>query len=261
MFKNLWCGLALFAAASHPGLADQWNKNFTVGAQPEVRVDTNDADVAVRVSNVTAIGARVITSGWRIGPGDVRVAEHQTGDHVDLEVKIPPLHFNFGQRWVKIELEVPPATKADIHTGDGNIRATGLRGPIKLVTHDGNITGEDCDGALEASSGDGNIHVHGRFSSLDLHSGDGNIEAEVRPGSRMTGSWTVRSGDGGVTLRLPHDFAADLEAHTGDGSITVDLPVTTRGGEHENSLVGKLNGGGALLTIHTGDGSIHLSQM
>lgn len=77
----------------------------------------------------------------------------------------------------------------------------------------------------------------------------------------MTGSWTVHSGDGGVTLRLPDGFAANIDAHTGDGRITVDLPLTTNGGIQEHSVSGKLNGGGSLLTIHTGDGSIHLARL
>ena len=206
---------------------------------------------------------RVYTSGWRIGPGDVYVTEHQAGDRVEINVKVPQLHFNFnfGNRWVKIEVTVPTATKADVHTGDGNIRADGLRGPTKLVTHDGNIEGEGFDGALEATSGDGNIRIRGKFTGLNLRSGDGNIDAEVAPGSHMATTWSVHTGDGGVTVRLPEGFAANVDAHTGDGHITVDLPLTTDGGIHENQVSGKLNGGGATLTVHTGDGSVHLARL
>ena len=100
-----------------------------------------------------------------------------------------------------------------------------------------------------------------RFDGLNLHSGDGNIDAEVQPRSRMGTGWTMHSGDGNVTLRLPDCFAADLDAHTGDGHITVDLPLTSTGTKQENALNGKLNGGGQTLTIHTGDGSIHLQRI
>jgi hypothetical protein len=71
----------------------------------------------------------------------------------------------------------------------------------------------------------------------------------------------VHTGDGGVTLRLPDGFAANLDAHTGDGHITVDLPMTTDGGIHEDSVSGKLNGGGQVLTVRTGDGSVHLTRL
>jgi hypothetical protein len=261
MFKIILCASAVCAAAAFPVRADQWSKTFTVGAAPDLRIETSDANVTLRAANVGAIEAHVYTSGWRIGPGDVHVTDHQTGDRVEIDVKVPPLHFNLGSRWVKIEVTVPTATKADVHTGDGNIRADGLHGPARLVTHDGNIDGEGFDGALEATSGDGNIRIRGKFTGLNLRSGDGNIEAEVAPGSRMTTSWSVHTGDGGVTLRLPDGFAANVDAHTGDGRITVDLPLTTEGGIHENDISGKLNGGGQTLTVHTGDGSVHLSRL
>jgi DUF4097 and DUF4098 domain-containing protein YvlB len=260
MFQSIFYTSVLLAAASPLALAEQWSKTFHTGAAPELRVETNDANVTVRAGGA-AIEARVIAAGWKIGPGEVHVTEHQSGDRVELEVKVPPLHFNLGNRSVRIELQVPADTRTDIHTGDGNIRADGLRGKTKLVTHDGNIEGEGFDGALEATSGDGNIRVRGKFQGLDLRSGDGNIDAEVRAGSRLASSWTVHSGDGGVTVRLPDGLAADLEAHTGDGRITVDLPLTTSGGIQGNSVSGKLNGGGPTLTIHTGDGSIHLARL
>lgn len=261
MFKSIFWASTLCAAAAFPALADQWSKSFHVGAAPELRIETSDANVTLRAANISTIEARVYTSGWGIGPGEVHVTDHQTGDRVEIDVKVPTMHFSLGNRWVKIEVQVPNATKADVHTGDGNIRADGLRGDTRLVTHDGNIDGEGFDGALEGTSGDGNIHVRGKFSGLNLRSGDGNIEVEVAPGSRMATGWTVHTGDGGVTLRLPDGFAANLDAHTGDGHITVDLPLTTDGGIHDNQVSGKLNGGGATLSVHTGDGSVHVARL
>jgi len=261
MSTNLLWASALCASVAFPVLADQWSKSFTVGAAPELRIETSDANVMLRTGGVKTIEAHVYTSGWRIGPGEVHVFDHQSGDRVEIEVKFPTVHFNWGNRWVKIEVQIPAATKADVRTGDGNIRADGLRAPAKLVTHDGNIDGEGFEGTLEASSGDGNIHVRGRFTGLDLHSGDGNIVAEVAPGSHMAGGWTVHTGDGSVTLRLPDGFAANLDAHTGDGHITVDLPLSAEGGMHEDSVTGKLNGGGPVLTVRTGDGSVHLTRL
>ncbi len=246
MLKPIFWTIILCAAGSHGALADQWTKSFKVGAAPELRVETGDGNVTLRAANVSSIEARVITSGWKIGPGEIEVIDRQSGDHVELNVKFPRTNFslgNFGHRSVRIEVQIPRQTRVNVHTGDGN------------------IDGEGFEGALDASSGDGNIRVRGKFEALTLRSGDGNIEAEVRPGSRMSSSWTVRSGDGGVTLRLPDGFAADVEAHTGDGRITVDLPLTTSGGIRENSVSGKLNGGGPVLTVHTGDGAIHLARM
>ncbi|HUJ20287.1 MAG TPA: hypothetical protein VLX58_02140, partial [Bryobacteraceae bacterium] len=62
------------------------------------------------------------------------------------------------------------------------------------------------------------------------------------------------------TVRLPQNFAADLDAHTGDGKITVDFPLTTSGSISTSELRGKINGGGQTLAIHTGDGPIRVER-
>jgi hypothetical protein len=61
-------------------------------------------------------------------------------------------------------------------------------------------------------------------------------------------------------VQLPAAFAADVELHTGDGHISLDMPVSVEGQLGHHDIRGKLNGGGNLLTIHTGDGSIRLEK-
>ena len=59
---------------------------------------------------------------------------------------------------------------------------------------------------------------------------------------------------------MPHDLSADVDLHTSDGHIDLDLPVSAEGKLRQNDIHGKINGGGPLLTIRTGDGSIHLKK-
>ena len=61
--------------------------------------------------------------------------------------------------------------------------------------------------------------------------GDGNIDAEYqRQRFARNPGWMLRTGDGNMHLRLPGNFAADISgAHTGDGSVRVDFPMTTSG--------------------------------
>jgi hypothetical protein len=59
---------------------------------------------------------------------------------------------------------------------------------------------------------------------------------------------------------VPENLAADVDLHTGDGHIDLDMPVTAAGKIRQGEVRGKLNGGGNLLVIHTGDGSIRLRK-
>src|SRR5262249_21320959 len=100
----------------------------------------------------------------------------------------------------------------------------------------------------------------GRFDSLNLKTNDGSIDVRALKGSRMSTSWNFRSGDGSITLRLPDNFQADLDAHAGDGGIDTNFSIVTSGKIGRSELRGKLNGGGSLLTARTGDGAIHIQK-
>lgn len=258
--------VSLAAALAHTALlADEWSKKFVVTGRPELRIDANDGSVNIRTWDRKEIDARVSTVGWRIAPTEVQVIDRQSGDRVELEIRIPhrpfSVNFGIGRRSVRLELQVPVELYSDIHTGDGAITVEGVHGETRLSTGDGHIEAYQLDGRLNAQTGDGRVRVRGRFDLLNLHTGDGSIEAEIENGSKMTTEWTIRTGDGHVTLRLPDSFSAELDVHTGDGHIESDLPVTVTGMRHEHELRGKLNAGGAPLVIRTNDGSIRLERL
>ena len=69
---------------------------------------------------------------------------------------------------------------------------------------------EGVDGTLRAHSGDGHVRVRGRFDNLDISTSDGRIEAEALAGSSIGTGWNLSTGDGGVTVMIPENFAADI---------------------------------------------------
>jgi hypothetical protein len=260
MRRPLIAVAAVVLAFSALAAADEWKKTYQVTGTPELRVDAGDGNVRIISWGRSEVQAQVFTEGWRIGPDDVRITERQMGNRVEIEIRLPRTHFNFGHRSLRVELAVPRQANLDVHTSDGNITADALKGDSRFASGDGNLDIRGYDGALRASTGDGNIQLLGRFDTLDVHTGDGRIDAEAQRGSRMTGEWSLRSGDGSIILRLPDGFAADLDAHTADGRISVDLPITVSGSISQTRLRGKLNGGGQILELRSGDGNISLRR-
>jgi DUF4097 and DUF4098 domain-containing protein YvlB len=255
--------LVLAAAAVVPASADEWSKSYNVSANPDLRIETTDANIRVTTWDQNTIEAKVITSRYKIGEGGIKVEERQTGNSVEIEVRYPHHNVNFnwgsGHR-VDIIVQMPRQANVNLRTGDGKIELSDLKGTMNLHSGDGSEELQNLDGKLHASTGDGHIRASGRFDELELKTGDGHLDAVARAGSTMGSSWRLESGDGSVSLELPPDLAADVDLHTGDGHIDVDMPVTTEGKIRTNDIHGKLNGGGSLLTIHTGDGSIHLRK-
>ena len=263
MTKTIVWGSALCALAAAPPGGPVEQKASPWAPRPSCASKPADANVNVRAANVKTIEAHVYTTGWRIGPGDVHVIDHQTGDHVDIEVKVPQLHFNFGNRSVKIELQIPATTKIDVLHRRRQCPRRWPAWPRQTGDlDDGNIDGEGFEGTLDASSGDGNIHVRGKFSAPQPRAAATAISRRRwRPGRIWHLAGPCTPAMAASPCVLPDGFAANLDAHTGDGHITVDLPVTAEGGIHEDSVSGKLNGGGPVLTVRTGDGSVHLARL
>jgi len=261
--RGLLSVVALTIAAVLPASAEEWSKTYTLSGKPDLRIETTDANIRVTTWDHHTIEAKVITNRYKIGEGGIRVEEHQTGDSVEIEVRYPHHNFNFewgsGHR-VEIIVQMPREGDVNLRTGDGKIELADLKGTMNLHSGDGSESLEGVDGKLHASAGDGHIRASGRFDELELKTGDGHVDAIAKPGSTLGANWRLESGDGSVSLEVPPDLSADVDLHTGDGHIDLDMPVSTEGKIRQNEVHGKLNGGGSLLTIHTGDGSIHLRK-
>jgi Toastrack DUF4097 len=253
----------LLLLATSVAFADDWNKTYNVAGTPDLKVTTSDAAIRVSTWDRNVIEARVTTLGYKIGEGGIRIVEHQTGNIVEIEVKYPhygDVHFGWHNRNVRIEIQMPKNGNANIRTGDGSVRLAGLTGKMDIFTGDGSVEVDSVDGMLHAHTGDGHIRAYGRFDDLALDTGDGRIDATALPDSKLTTDWRINTGDGSVSLRVPDTLAADVELHTSDGHIDFDLPITTSGRFKSNTISGKMNGGGRMIRVHTGDGSIRLAR-
>jgi DUF4097 and DUF4098 domain-containing protein YvlB len=242
--------------------ADEWSKTYTISDKPDLRVETSDANLRVDTWDKKTIEVHVTSSRYKIGEDGIRIFEHQTGDSVQLELRYPHHVFSIqiGSSRVDVEVHMPREGRVNLHTGDGFIELANFKGDMDLESGDGHQEVNSVDGKLRAKTGDGHIRATGRFDSLDLNTGDGRIEARVLQGSTMTTGWTIHTGDGNVSLQLPANFAADVDLHTSDGRIEVEMPVTVEGRMGGKDIRGKMNGGGNLLTVRTGDGSIDIEK-
>ena len=243
--------------------AEEWTKTYQVGDKPSLRVDTNDASVEITRGASRTVSARVIAEGYSIGGSGVRVTERQDADKVDLQVHVPNRlghPHQHASRECASRCRFPRKPLSTCTPATATSAVDGISGQARIDTGDGHIQVRNFNGGLHAHTGDGHMTIDGVLTDVDLRTGDGHIDLTVRPGSKMSNGWLIHTSDGRVEARLPQDFAAELYAHTGDGHIQLDMPVTVNGSIERSRIRGKLNGGGPLLEITTGDGSIHISK-
>ena len=255
--------------AAVPARADEWSKTYNLTGQPDLRVETSDANLHVSTWDQSSIEARVIATGYKIAEDGIRIEEHQTGNVVEIDVRYPHrgviinLGSAIGHR-VDIAIHMPREGRVDLHTGDGKIDLGNFKGEMVLRSGDGSQEIDGVDGKLRATTGDGHIRANGRFDELELKTGDVTRLARANPHRRGHGSPVCSRV---VTVPSPLSSLPNLAAPmwTCRASIRrhiarLDIPVTTTGKIRENEVHGKLNGGGNLLVIHTGDGSIRLRK-
>ncbi len=283
-FALVTLSIVCFAVAG-TARADNWSKTYPISGRAHFRFNTQRGEIDLVGTTDKQISVNIDTVGRRINPDDVAIDEHQSGDAVDIDVRVPHDHHAFfisidtGRTSIHITIHVPVDSDIDVHsgdgrisaanvngeshldTGDGTIRADHFHGNVRIHTGDGRIEGFDFDGALYADSGDGHITVRGRFDRLDLRSGDGTIEAAAEANSKMTASWTLRTGDGHIYIRLPENFGAEVDAHTGDCRVTFGYPITMSGTMDRGTIRGKMGAGGETLMLRSGDGSISIDKL
>jgi DUF4097 and DUF4098 domain-containing protein YvlB len=261
-------------------------KHFAVTGKADVVLSTFDGSIEIRPWDKPEVQVVIEKRGRdkdAVSVIDVHV--DQKGNHVEVTVTEPKrdrafgFHFN-NFRSAKLIVSLPASSdvgaksgdgsidvervtgRLELRSGDGSIRGRQLGGDVNAHTGDGSIKLDGVAGTLVVDTGDGNIDVRGKLTGVRARSGDGTVMIHAESGSAPSGDWDITTGDGSVTLEVPEGFGAELDAHTGDGSIRMhDITLSNVTGEiGKRSVRGRLGPGGRAVRVRTGDGSITLKR-
>ncbi|MBZ5556652.1 MAG: DUF4097 domain-containing protein [Acidobacteriia bacterium] len=279
-------GCVDIASADLGKYVEREEKHFTTAGRPDVSVSTFDGSIEIRPWDKPEVQVVVEKHARdKADADDIDVRAEQNGDHVIVEVKSRKDDHAFHIGWnvsrsARLIVSAPATADVAARSGDGSIDVERISGRLELKSGDGTIHGRDLGGAVTAHSGDGSIRLDGVSGALDVdtgdgsivvagkltsvraRSGDGNVTVRVEPGSAPSADWNITTGDGSVTLEVPEGFGAELDAHTGDGRVSLhDVTVSNVVGEIGKSTVkGRIGSGGPALRVRTGDGSITLRR-
>jgi len=204
-------------------------------------------------------------------------------------------YINLNNISVDYEITVPDDTTLRAHTGSGDQTIEGLRGNVELEsgsgdlklarltgemsfkTGSGNVRGRELSGAARIKAGSGDIDVEETsVGDLDIRTGSGNItvsginggfhaeagSGDIRGKGAPKNTWSVRTGSGNVALNVPSDASFDVDISTSSGTVSLGHPVTTtlqgRIQESRKSVIGKVRGGGPVVSVHTGSGDVQV---
>jgi hypothetical protein len=144
-------------------------------------------------------------------------------------------------------------------SGNGRVRVDGAGAPVRASSGNGAVSVAGARGPVNASSGNGDVSVTTSLGPVTASSGNGTLDIrmdQLRDSERMEFS----TGNGRIRLTVPSDFAAEIDANTGNGEVVSDFPITITGRLSKTRVRGTINGGGARVRLVSGNGQIELRQ-
>ena len=139
---------------------------------------------------------------------------------------------------VRFTVELPDGVPFVGRTVNGDIEAFDLESDVSLVTVNGDVK-VSTTGSAEATTVNGSIDA--TMGMLDPRGGA-----------------SFNTVNGSITLDLPDDVDADLDASWLNGGLDSDLPIQLSGRLRRNRARGALGRGGPELTLKTINGSIRI---
>jgi hypothetical protein len=145
----------------------------------------------------------------------------------------------------------------DVETSGGRIEATGGRGSLRAETSGGAVTVANFAGDTKVETSGGRLRLANISGKLSGETSGGSIDAILS--SPVPGDVRLETSAGAIRVVAPANAALNVDAETGTGGVTTDLPIMNTKASRD-SLKGTINGGGKTLVLRTGAGSIGIAS-
>lgn len=290
-------GLVPMAAAAcdvtlgGPEFSVREEKTFTVTGPAQLTLQTWDGSIEVRGWDRNEVRIEVEKRGADQAAVDlIKVKTGQAGNAITVEIPKPsPMETGGLRRSSSARLIVSAPLKTslvarsgdgsikirriagtvDLDTDDGSISLDEVSGELKVRTGDGSIAGSDLGGHVAVKTGDGSIDLMGVLAGLTVETHDGSVEIVARRGSRPDRPWEITTGDGSIAMSVPEDFAAEIDAHSGDGRVIVEQGGSSASRDRKNkdddsersSVKASIGSGGQPVRLRTGSGRITVKAL
>jgi hypothetical protein len=227
---------------------DEWKRTYKVGTGGRFEIININGQIVAEAGDgdeVEVLAQRSVKASNDERARDLlsklEMREEVGDSRVRVEVRVPRL--SGWSQTITWTIRVPKGLAVDLRTTNGGVKLTNLDGNIRARATNGGVTGTGLTATnLDAAVTNGGVDI---------------TVASVPEGSVVD----LESTNGGVTLTLPGDSKADITARCVNGGIAVNgLSVEVLGEQTKRHLEGKLNGGGARISLETVNGGVRLNR-
>ncbi|MCI0515530.1 DUF4097 family beta strand repeat-containing protein [candidate division KSB1 bacterium] len=148
-----------------------------------------------------------------------------------------------GQFSVEYELTIPRQAAIQVRTTNGRVQIDNVTGSIQAKSTNGRIDLTETSGQIEARTTNGSIKAR---------------VVTFQPGDDLE----LHTTNGKIHLELPADTQAAISAKTTNGGINTDFAITTNGTSCDERIEGTIGegSGGGQIRLHTTNGRISIHK-
>lgn len=274
--KRLWMPAFTMLLIALPALASEatFDRMLSVSGPVDLTVSNGAGNIHITrgPDNQVHIFGH-IRSEWGASEERVReIAANPPIEQTENIIRVGTQHMDLHNISIDLEIQAPASAHLDASTGAGNmtddgvgknaklstgsgdIHAEGLQGGFTVETGSGSLVAEQTgEGDVKAETGSGNIELRGLRGGLRAGTGSGDIRVSGTPAT----TWRLQTGSGSIDF-TPGNTGFILDASTGSGSVHSEREMVTQGTVSRHHVSGKINGGGPIVRMKTGSGSIRI---
>jgi hypothetical protein len=217
----------------------EFHRTYSLTPNGQLSLENVNGDVHITAWDQNEVKIDAIKTVWSgTALSDVRIEVQSSPDSISIQSKTP--HHWLGSSHWKVDYSIMAPRGARLEKVDlvnGTIAIEGMKGYVNASSVNGHIQTRDVSGQVSLSTVNGAI--------------DAGFES-----ARMSQPVSLGTVNGGISITLPPDVNAHLNAHTLNGGISCDFPIRTSVDFVGRTLDGDLGRGGGDIRLKTVNGHI-----
>ena len=238
--KHEFCSKQTWSNGNRVSASDLRETKLSAGNT--VKVDSQNGRITIKGENRNDVLVRACVRAWAKTSSDaeslVNAINIKTSPNIRAE--------NMSDRNVSVsyEIHVPNSTNLNLKSNNGRITISDVAGQLKFETRNGRITLNNVAGDVKGETNNGRVTV-----KLSGSSWQGN-------------GLNVRTNNGRISLYMPSNYSANVDAGTGNGRFRSDFAALSIKEKKRrygaNRVSASINGGGAPIRLETNNGRVSI---
>ena len=259
--SGIAASVCLAGCAAVPRASETQETSETFDAPETLDVQNGNGDVTVERGDSGAVEVDV-TKTTRFGRDrfeSVTLAASREGDSLLLTVEREGSEETLPRVTVDLVVRVPDGTGlVGASTANGDVEVFDVSGDPDISSANGDVRVQDVDGYPSLRSSNGDVELGGGGGLSTATTANGDIDVDI---TSFSGDVELSTTNGDIEIALRPSLDADIDARTGNGTVTVTGLELSNVRQSRNHLTGQLGAGGPDLRVSSSNGDVDLDAL